>query len=138
MRRGHPLAREPLTAARYALAAHLAPTAYSGAKRHPIDIGLASAGIKRRIVATLPYFGLVPQTLLQSDLIFTATRRFALHYTALLPLVVMESPIEFPPIESYLMCLPDVSRPTDLAWLQALMTDVSRELTGQPVRELDR
>src|SRR5471032_2488381 len=34
MRRGHPLAREPLTTARYALAAHLAPTTYSGAKRH--------------------------------------------------------------------------------------------------------
>jgi len=138
MRRGHPLAREPLTTARYAHAAHLAPTTYSGAKRHPIDIGLAGAGIRRRIVATIPYFGLVPQVLLQSDLIFTATRRFALHYAALLPLVVMESPIEFPPIESYLMSLPEVSRPTDLAWLQALMADVSLELTGQPAREESR
>ena len=132
MRRGHPLAREPLTAVRYANAAHLAPTTYSGAKRHPVDIGLAGAGIRRRIVTTIPYFGLVPQVLLQSDLIFTATRRFALHYAELLPLVVMESPIEFPPIESYLMSLPEVSRPTDLAWLQTLMADVSRELTGQP------
>jgi len=27
--------------------------------------------------------------------------------------------------------LPEVSRPTDLVWLQALMGDVSMELTGQ-------
>ena len=128
MRRGHPLARTPLTPERYALAAHLAPTPYSGAKRHPIDIGLAAAGVRRRIVTTIPYFGLVPQTLLQSDLIFTATRRFAMHYAALLPLVVVESPIEFPPIDAYLMALPAPGRPTDLAWLQGLMAEVSGEL----------
>jgi DNA-binding transcriptional LysR family regulator len=132
MRRDHLLARVPLTAERYALAAHLAPTPYSGAARHPIDIGLAEAGIRRRIVTTIPYFGLVPQTLLQSDLIFTATRRFALHYAALLPLILIESPIEFPPIDAYLMSLPDPARPTDLAWLQSLMTRVSTILTGQP------
>lgn len=132
MRRDHFLARVLLSTERYALAAHLAPTSYSGANRHPIEMGLTAAGIKRRIVTTLPYFGLVPQTLLQSDLIFTATRRFAMHYAALLPLAVVESPIDFPPIDAYMMSLPEPARPTDLAWLQALMVSVSRELTGQP------
>jgi DNA-binding transcriptional LysR family regulator len=129
MRRGHPLAREPLTLERYALAAHLVPTPYSGGKPHPIDIGLERAGIRRRIVATIPYFGLVPQVLLQSDLIFTATRRFALHYAALLPLAVMGSPVPFPRIKCYLLSLPQSERPTDTAWLSTLILGVSDGLT---------
>jgi DNA-binding transcriptional LysR family regulator len=129
MRRGHPLAREPLTLERYALAAHLAPTPYSGGKPHPIDIGLERAGIRRRIVTTIPYFGLVPQVLLQSDLIFTATRRFALHYAAMLPLAVMDSPVPFPRIKCYLLSLPQSERPTDIAWLSALIMRVSEGLT---------
>jgi DNA-binding transcriptional LysR family regulator len=130
MRRNHPLAKEPLTLERYALAPHLAPTPYSGGKPHPIDIGLQRAGIQRRIVVTIPYFGLVPQVLLQSDLIFTATRRFALHYAALLPLAVMDAPVPFPRIKCYLMSLPHSDRPTDIAWLRGLMGQVSDGLTG--------
>jgi DNA-binding transcriptional LysR family regulator len=129
MRREHPLARAPLTLERYALAAHLAPTPYSGGKPHPIDIGLARAGIRRRIVTTIPYFGLVPQVLLQSDLIFTATRRFALHHAAMLPLAVMDSPVVFPRIKCYLLSLPQSERPTDVAWLRALVVRVSEGLT---------
>ncbi|TKI18045.1 LysR family transcriptional regulator, partial [Bacillus pumilus] len=67
MRADHPLAHEPLT--------------------------LERAGATRRVVTTLPYFGLVPQVLLHSDLIFTTTRRFALHYARMLPLAVCEAPI---------------------------------------------
>ena len=131
MRADHPLAREPLTAERYALAAHLAPTPYSGAKRHPIDIGLERAGVRRRVVATIPYFGLVPQVLLKSDLIFTAPRRFAQHYAAVLPLAVVESPVPFPRIKCYQLSLPQPDQPTDVAWLRGLMAEVSERLTGK-------
>ncbi|WP_250523125.1 MULTISPECIES: LysR family transcriptional regulator [unclassified Caballeronia] len=131
MRANHPLAREPLTAERYALAAHLAPTPYSGGRRHPIDIGLARAGIERRIVTTIPYFGLVPQVLLQSDLIFTAPRRFAQHYAAMLPLAVLDSPVPFPRIKCYQLSVPQPDQPTDIAWLRTLMSTVSDSLTGR-------
>src|SRR5580698_332922 len=130
MRRDHPLAKEPLTLERYAHAPHLAPTPYSGGKPHPVEIGLQRAGIQRRIVVTIPYFGLVPQVLLQSDLIFTATRRFALHYAALLPLAVMDTPVPFPRIKCYLMSRPQSDRPTDIVWLRRLMGQVSEQLTG--------
>jgi len=138
MRANHPLAREPLTAERYALAAHLAPTPYSGGRRHPIDIGLARAGIERRIVTTIPYFGLVPQTLLQSDLIFTTTRRFATHYASILPLAVVEAPIPFPRIKCYQMWHPQPDRPSDLGWLRALMSGVSDGLVAQKARGAKR
>jgi len=131
MRASHPFANEPLTIERYAAAAHLVPTPYSGAKRHPIDIGLERAHISRRIVATIPYFGLVPQVLLQSDLIFTAPRRFARHYAALLPLVVLDAPLSFPRINCYLLTTPQPDQATDVSWLRKLIADISGELTGK-------
>jgi DNA-binding transcriptional LysR family regulator len=131
MRANHPLARAPLSIERYALAAHLAPTPYSGGRRHPIDVGLARAGIERRIVTTIPYFGLVPQVLLQSDLIFTAPRRFAQHYASMLPLAVLDSPVPFPRIKCYQLSLPQPEQPTDVAWLRTLIATVSATLTGK-------
>ncbi|QCP50884.1 LysR family transcriptional regulator [Trinickia violacea] len=131
MRDDHPLTREPLTRDAYLAAAHLAPTPYSGARRNAIEIGLARAAIARRVVITLPYFGLVPQVLLQSDLIFTTTRRFATHYAAMLPLAVVNAPIPFPRIKCYQMWHPQPDRPSDVEWLRDLMASVSTMLTSR-------
>lgn len=134
MRADHPLARAPLTLDTYLAAAHLAPTPYSGARRNAIEIGLARAGATRRVVTTLPYFGLVPQVLLHSDLIFTTTRRFATHYARMLPLAVRDAPIPFPRIKCYQMWHPQPDRPHDVAWLRALMDEVSAQLTERSRR----
>ncbi|WP_322050934.1 LysR family transcriptional regulator [Paraburkholderia bannensis] len=129
MRADHPLARGPLTREAYLAAGHLAPTPYTGANASPIDIGFAKARAHRRIVATLPYFGLVPQVLLQSDLIFTTTRRFATHYAGLLPIAVAEPPFAFPRIRCYQMWHPQPDRPSDVHWLRDLIEGVSASLT---------
>ncbi|CAB3638888.1 HTH-type transcriptional regulator SyrM 1 [Trinickia soli] len=131
MRADHPLAQAPLTPEAYFAAAHLAPTPYSGAQRNAIAIGLAKAGASRRVVATLPYFGLVPQVLLRSDLIFTTTRRFATHYARVLPLAVCDAPIPFPRIKCYQMWHPQPDRPHDVSWLRSLVDEVSAQLTGR-------
>ncbi|RKP51266.1 LysR family transcriptional regulator [Trinickia fusca] len=131
MRADHPLAHEPLTREQYMACAHLAPTPYSGAKRNAIELGLARAGIARRVVTTLPYFGLVPQVLLQSDLIFTTTRRFATHYASFMPLAVREAPIPFPRIKCYQLWHPQPDRPGDVAWLRELVGGVSVLLTAR-------
>jgi DNA-binding transcriptional LysR family regulator len=129
MRADHPLARAPLTRDAYLSAPHLAPTRYSGAKASAIDLGFAKAGAQRRVVATLPYFGLVPQVLLHSDLIFTTTRRFAMHYAALMPLAVVEPPFAFARIHCYQLWHPQPDRPGDIGWLRGLFAQVSRALT---------
>ncbi|MEK6350189.1 MAG: LysR family transcriptional regulator [Burkholderia sp.] len=135
MRDTHPLAHAPLTREAYAAAAHLAPTPYTGAARNAIEIGLARAKLERRVVATLPYFGVVPQVLLQSDLIFTTTRRFAAHYAQLLPLVIAEPPVPFPRILCYQLAHPQPDRPTDIAWLGAFVKSVSDTLTSPRARK---
>ncbi|WP_246796915.1 LysR family transcriptional regulator [Burkholderia perseverans] len=132
MRDTHPLARAPLTREAYAAAAHLAPTPYTGGARNAIEIGLARAKLERRVVTTLPYFGVVPQVLLQSDLIFTTTRRFAEHYAQMLPLVILAPPVSFPRIHCYQLAHPQPDRPSDLAWLRALVKSVSDSLTARP------
>jgi len=134
MRADHPLAKAPLTRDAYLAAPHLAPAHYSGARGGAIDTGFARAHAARRIVATLPYFGLVPQVLLQSDLIFTTTRRFALHYAEMLPLAVIDVPIPFPRIKCYQMWHPQPDRPGDIEWLRGLMAQVSEMLVAKKAR----
>jgi len=131
MRADHPLTRREFTREAYLAAPHLAPTPYTGAHASAIDIGFAKAHAERRIVATLPYFGLVPQVLLQSDLIFTTTCRFAQHYAKLLPIAVLEPPFAFPRIRCYQMWHPQPDRPSDVGWLRALIEEVSGTLTAE-------
>lgn len=138
MRADHPLAQAPMTRDTYLAAPHLAPTPYSGASSGAVDIGFARAGAERRIVTTLPYFGLVPQVLLQSDLIFTTTRRFATHYAGILPLAVVDVPIPFPRIKCYQLWHPQPDRPSDIGWLRTLMSQVSDLLVAQKTRRVKR
>jgi DNA-binding transcriptional LysR family regulator len=138
MRADHPLAQTPMTRETYLAAPHLAPTPYSGASGGAIDTGFARARAERRIVTTLPYFGLVPQVLLQSDLIFTTTRRFATHYANILPLAVVDVPIPFPRIKCYQLWHPQPDRPSDVGWLRMLMSQVSERLVAQKARRMKR
>ena len=103
MRKDHPLANRPLTTERYLEADHLAPTPYSVGRRGVIDMHLARERIKRNVVAYVPYFGLVPYLLLQTDMIFTGPRVFAEHFAKLMPLAVTEVPIDFPKMGFYLL-----------------------------------
>jgi DNA-binding transcriptional LysR family regulator len=138
MRADHPLAQAPMTRDTYLAAPHLAPTPYSGASGGALDIGFMRAGAQRRIVVTLPYFGLVPQALLQTDLIFTTTRRFATHYASILPLAVVNVPIPFPRIKCYQLWHPQPDRPSDIGWLRTLMSQVSDSLVAQKTRRAKR
>ncbi len=102
MRKGHPAARHAaLSLARYLNLEHLAPFPSASGKLGPIDGELFKTGYRRRLVATVPEFNLVPWVLLESDLVFTTGRRFAEHYAAMLPLVVVRAPTEFPPMRFF-------------------------------------
>ena len=80
----------------------------------------------------------MPQTLLQSDLIFTTTRRFATHYAGILPLAVVDVPIPFPRIKCYQLWHPQPDRPSDVGWLRTLMSNVSDGLVAHKVRRAKR
>jgi DNA-binding transcriptional LysR family regulator len=102
MRRGHPLAQERrLPLARYLRMRHLAPHTGAQPRTGPIDGELSKTGYQRQIVATLPEFNLAPLALVDSDLVFTTARRFAEHYAAQWPLVLVPAPAELPAMRFY-------------------------------------
>ncbi len=103
MRKSHPMAARPLTLDDYLQADHIAPTPYTVGQRGVIDLYLAKERIKRNIVAYVPYFGMIPYMLLQFDAIFSAPRSFSRHYSALLPLKVVDAPVKFPKIPYFLL-----------------------------------
>ena len=99
----HPLAGGRMTRAQYLRAPHLVPLAFSSAHRGIIDRHLATLRVTRDTRVVVPYFSMAPFMLVGSDLIFTISRHFAEHYAALLPLVVVRSPIDFPRMRFYQM-----------------------------------
>jgi DNA-binding transcriptional LysR family regulator len=102
MRRGHAAARlQRISLARYLNLQHLAPYPSSSKELGPIDGVLAKTGYRRRIVATVPEFNLVPGVLLATDLVFTTGRRFAEHHARQLGMAVVPAPTEFPPMRFY-------------------------------------
>ena len=102
MRAGHPLAQERrMPLARYLRMRHLAPHTGAQPRTGPIDGELAKTGYQRHIVATVPEFNLAPYALLDSDLVFTTAKRFAMHYAARLPLVMAPAPSEIPSMRFY-------------------------------------
>jgi DNA-binding transcriptional LysR family regulator len=119
MREGHPAARsDRLSLARYLNLHHLAPYPSSNKELGPVDGVLAKIGYRRKIAATVPEFNLVPYVLLDTDLVFTTGRRFAEHYTQLLPLRLVAAPQEFPPMRFYQLWHERNQTSASNAWLR--------------------
>ncbi|MHB1302062.1 MAG: LysR family transcriptional regulator [Acidiphilium sp.] len=115
--------RGEISEADYLDAAHLALTPYSSTLRGPIEAHLARARLKRNVQVMVPYFSLAPLLLLKTDLVFTTTRRFAEYHARQLPLTVLKAPIDFPPIEYYLLWHPRGHLSPEVQWLIGLMTE---------------
>ncbi len=125
----HPCAkRGGLTLEHYLDSPHLAPTPYSIGQRGSIDMYLARERLKRRVVVTLPYFNLAPYVLVQSDLIFTTTRRFANHYAQFLPLYISPAPIDFPPMQYYQLWHERCHYSEEVRWLLGLVAEAIKTL----------
>ena len=60
VRRGHPLAAAPLTAAAYLAASHLVPMRYSSVQRGVVETHLASLKLTRDARVVMPYFAFAP------------------------------------------------------------------------------
>ncbi|HEX7390422.1 MAG TPA: LysR substrate-binding domain-containing protein, partial [Acidiphilium sp.] len=119
--KNHPFAKTGLSEADYLRAAHLAPTPFLSAQRGTIDTHLARVRLKRNITVMIPYFSQAPALLLKTDLVFTITRRFAEYHARFLPLVVLDSPIDFPPVQYYILWHPRSHLSDEVQWLIGLI-----------------
>lgn len=129
MREGHPFVQERrLSLARYLRMRHLVPHASAQPRTGPIDGELAKTGYQRQIAATVPEFNLAPHVLTRSDLVFTTARRFAEHYTAALPLVIVRAPSELPPMTFYQLWHERSHASPASRWLRDQVSAVARAL----------
>lgn len=92
MRRGHPLAKGPLTPERFAAARHafIAPRGRPGGI---VDETLAKLGLSRRVSFTTSNFLVAPAVVADTDLVITLAARIATSFVGTLPLVLFEPPL---------------------------------------------
>jgi DNA-binding transcriptional LysR family regulator len=139
MRSGHPLAQGELTEALYLAAQHVAPARYSSVQRGVVETHLASLRVARDARVVVPYFGLAPYVVAQTDLIFTTARHFAEPFLALLPLVMTNAPSGFPTMRFYQLWHERAHQAPAHRWLRGLISNVARglvpaaDLFGQPM-----
>lgn len=126
MRNSHPLAGRALTTDEYLSAEHLVPTPYAVGQRGVIDLHLARERMKRNVVAYVPYFGLVPYLLLETDMLFSSPRIFAEHCARMMPLSVAEAPIDFPKMSFYLLWHDRSHYEEECRWFREQITTVAR------------
>lgn len=133
MRKRHPLAGHRLTVDDYLDAEHVVPTPYAVGQRGVIDMQLARERLKRNVVASVPYFNLVPYVLQQADLIFTAPRIFAEYCCSLGELCFTESPLDFPKMQFYLLWHDRSHHSEECRWFREQIVEVvRRSLDSKP------
>jgi DNA-binding transcriptional LysR family regulator len=132
LREDHPIAKNEMTAAAYANAAHLAVATRNLAGHGTIDVELARAGLARKVTTQIPYFCMAPYVLVRSNLVFTTTRAFASHYAKLLPLRMEPLPVAARELRYYQLWHERAHRDLGSRWLRGLVTGVARALVPEP------
>jgi DNA-binding transcriptional LysR family regulator len=135
MAAGHPLANEggkgKMTVQQYLKAPHVVPLPFSASHRGVIDRHLASLRVTRNACVTVPFFTMAPHLLVGSDLIFTISRHFAQHYALMLPLVVVDCPVDYPPMRFYQMWHGRQQASEAQRWLRRVLKEVAAATVGK-------
>ncbi|WP_103035476.1 LysR family transcriptional regulator [Castellaniella caeni] len=124
----HPLAARKMIVDDFRRVQHVVPTPYSMTQRGMIDTVLTSLRIQREECVEAQSFMLAPYLLPGTDLVFTTTRHFARYYAGLLPLAIVESPIEFPLMRFYQLWHARNHHAPSHQWLRHLLGDCGRAM----------
>ena len=97
MRRGHPLANQPLTLERYCAARHLL-VSFSGRAFGFVDEALAALSLQRRVVLTVNQFFTAGRVVASTDLLTVLPRHFVEATGRENALTLRELPLSVPPV----------------------------------------
>lgn len=127
----HPLVRKgQMTMDDYTKARHVVPMPYSINQRGVIDLALSGLRLRREERVVVQSFAVAPYLLQNTDLIFTTTRHFAEYYTKLLPLAILEAPLEFPPMRFYQLWHERNRHSPSHRWLRRLLSECGEALVS--------
>ena len=131
VRSDHPLVlshADGLSEAAYLAASHVVPIPYAMAQRGVVETHLAERRVTRDARVVVPYFGLAPHVVAQTDLVFTTARHFAQAHARLLPLALLRAPPGFPRMRFYQLWHPRAQHAAAHRWLRGVITEVGRSL----------
>ncbi|KJE24567.1 transcriptional regulator, LysR family [Frankia torreyi] len=125
VRAGHPLTERPLTPQRLAAARHVVASR-RGRLHGPIDDALATLGLRRAVVASVPSHTVALALVAQSDLVGVAPRRLGRDRLAALGLVPLDLGLDLPSLSLCLAWHPRFDADASHRWLRAQVRDVIR------------
>jgi len=125
VRKDHPATRRPLTLARFAAIPQIA-IAPEGRGSNPLDDRLSRLGTKRRVVAQVPSFLVVPPLVAGADIGVTLPRRIVDLLAHRWDLAVLDLPFEMPAFDVSQAWHERFRRDPAHAWFRQLVASVTR------------
>jgi DNA-binding transcriptional LysR family regulator len=122
-RRGHPLARNPMSLEDFCVMEHVGVVA-ANTGHGEVDNSLDRLGIKRRMRLVVPHFIAVGHILQSTDLIATVPERFALRCEVPFGLVSSPHPVNLPEIAINLFWHAKYNRDPANMWLRQLIVEL--------------
>ena len=131
VRQDHPMAqRFDLDA--FARCSHIGITSVSqGSYSATLEQALAARGLQRKVPLTVPSYLAVPQLLLRTDHLALLPASVARAFACQLPLTVLPSPIELPPLDVSILYHDALQHDEAHQWLRGLIVEVSQALPQQ-------
>jgi len=127
LRKGHPLAKKPLSLQRYCEMPHVLTSPSGGGFEGIVDDMLAKIGRRRRVMLSSPSFLLVPNLLEASELVATVPRRVARLWGS--RVVLLEPPLEIEGFSMQMGWHPRNQSDPGLRWLREQIQAVVAETT---------
>lgn len=93
-----------------------------------VDNELKRLGLSRRVALTVPHFLVAPLVVARSDLVLTVAKRIARTFEEVLPLRVVEPPIELPGFSVTQFWHERQQQDPAHIWLRSLIMDLCRDL----------
>ena len=132
MSRLNPLAAPGmLTLARYLAAAHVVPVPLAVSQRAVVETHLAGLRLARDARIVVPFFTVAPHLLVDSDLVFTTARHFAMQFVRTLPLVAVPAPEGFPRMRFYQLWHDRSQHQAAHRWLRGLLAEVAAKMIAR-------
>ena len=125
VRADHPTVRGALSLDAY-LALDHALIAPRGKQGGHVDRALSRLGKKRRVALTVPHFLVAPIVVARSDLVLTLPERVARTFSEMLPLAIVEPPLDLEGFAVSAFWHERQARDPAHAWLRSLIVEVCR------------
>jgi DNA-binding transcriptional LysR family regulator len=126
MRKGHPLAKQPISLQAYCAARHLL-VSFSGRAYGFVDEALAAIGQQRRIVLTVNQFFTAGRVVVNSDLLTVLPRHFVATTGMARELVLHDLPFDVPPVQVHALWHRKRHQDSPHQWLRTQLQQVAQQ-----------